>query len=325
MLQHSVDSTNPLANTTRSPTRNPIRSYSRQRRSGSSRDVNGTIMTLRHRPKTYFKLESSNMRNGVKQRDTTAPSTARAIDGSSRSTESSATPTTALRRSQRSGNTAHETTSAIIAPTLDIGSKVSTEETVPILATPRRRSHRTLTGKAPLSNGVINPTAHQHSTLSSTMKHDPMMQKIEIPTITAAVTDRERRMIMENRILLRSLESYGPNYDFIHNTVFPIYFEREATISACDVSPHDRQLLEKRCDKLLRKSERINAQREATIQHYFKSWIVPKIAQPIQQRVRCNNVIIRAIPSLEVPSKTETGTITTRFGRTSKCPITAIS
>ena len=131
---------------------------------------------------------------------------------------------------------------------------------------------------------------------------------------------------------MRSLDSYGPDYDFIYKTIVPIYHAdkepRNSTI------PIDRQQLEQRCVKLRRKTERINAQREATVLHYYKSWIATKIAPPTSTTFgestngttatttngKKTKSHIFAIP----PTSVFDTPTTTRSGRTSKRPATML-
>ena len=318
-----------------------VQSYARRRYQNGS---NG-MMTLRHRPKSYFTLNTSKSRE-VDDNRGAVPAAARStepnhvVDQSSNVHLSNTASPIPTRRSQRN-NTDYSKSpvqpeSVVLLNGITVAKAKSTRRSTVGTTSPSRRSQRTTPTKVSQSHGKNGHVFPDQITSSSIMKRDTIANDVEDHVATAAAIHRERQ-VLENRILLRSLESYGPDYDFIYKTVLPIYQNgtQPATTISNDEMPFERRHLEQRCARLLRKTERINAQREATVLHYYKSWIATEIAPPTsaaevetsKKRTKSNATNGKATKThvFAVPQARALATpTTTRSGRTSKRPATML-
>ena len=306
--------------------KNTIQSYQRRRR--NVRDG----MTLRRRPKSYFNLNISNSRKKDDKR-VAAPSAmlprgpSLVVDNATDTILSNTSSPMPTRRSQRTN------TDSLPAPVEHVSAAktISAMRSLGTITSPSRRSQRTTSTKVVLSNGKNAHVLPDSAASSSTLNNDMIAVGTEDPFATAESVLRERRAL-ENRILMRGLESYGPDYDFILKSVLPIYQNVNNHTAELDdgLATINRQQLEQRCVKLSRKNQRLNAQREAAVLHYHKSWIATNIASPASKnktradipngKVATKSHLFAASPSRESAAHMTT----TRSGRTSKRPATML-
>jgi monoamine oxidase len=140
---------------------------------------------------------------------------------------------------------------------------------------------------------------------------------------------RERRLPLEQRILWRSVESFGPNFGYIERMVFPVH-ESVTTKS----SFKDSRQMERRGRKFLEQRDRSLAQRQKMIRFWYKSWLAAEVAPPYKDSTngaltgtvvlsRKRNSSMIASDEVTTARRKIEGTpmsVTTRFGRTTKPP-----
>jgi Flavin containing amine oxidoreductase len=296
---------------------NPIQPYRRRR------GANG--MTLRRRPKTYIQLETSS--SGTKRAATTSIST---------STTTTTIPSTPI---------------AVPSETIPSPHPASTRRSPRVVTASRTAS---LTSVVPLNGCSFSRPERVVSSHSNgnTKKSEKEYQHPQLPR-TATSVQRERTAC-ENRILSRSLDSFGPDFDYIEKTILPIHSctsVHPTTTIPNNGGDHghnhhhtnngrmDRSQMEQRCQKILLKKEKWNITRQATVLSHFKSWI--SLRKVVQLPPHRNSKTTKSTTSLsssnhtlnngmkhnekshrKIPAVTTTTGVMTRFGRISKPPVT---
>jgi hypothetical protein len=135
---------------------------------------------------------------------------------------------------------------------------------VPPFIPPSRRSQRTAT--------TLTPVVPKTTIVQWTNGYSQWNQKQHFDNngrdrkrLAGASFATHDPVAVENRILFRNLESFGPNYEYISKTVLPIH-HGSMTSPAMNGSSHlDASQLEQRCRKQWRKQEKWMAKKQADV------------------------------------------------------------
>ena len=90
------------------------------------------------------------------------------------------------------------------------------------------------------------------------------------PLWSAATAEPVDVGALEDRTLLRSLESYGPDYEYLAASTLPVHGDDTST-----AAPKTAAQVQQRLVRLLQKQQRQRKRSTA-----FKAWLAPKVAPP---------------------------------------------
>ena len=154
------------------------------------------------------------------------------------------------------------------------------------------------------------------------IKEEPVAEPSSTTQETPKKVPRERRLPLEQRILYRSLESVGPDFDYIQNVVFPAHESVVAKLPFKDVHQ-----LEQRSQKFLEQQDKGMAHRQKIIRSWYKSWLATEVSPPSNvlsvpspRKKNVTKASTSVVPSYRRKVQRTPISVTTRFGRTTKPP-----